>query len=50
MVVDMVSREVGEQRPVEVQTRDALLRDGMAADLHKRILTTGIHHPPQQSV
>ena len=50
MIVDMVAREVGEQCPVEVQSRNTFLCDGMTADFHKRVLTTGIHHTPEQPV
>ena len=50
MIVDMVAGEVGEQCPVEIQSRDTFLRNGMTADFHKRVFATGVHHTPKQSV
>ena len=50
VVVQMVAREVGEHSSCEVQTAYALLRDGMRAAFHERILTSCLHHACQQGV
>ena len=50
VVVDVIPREVGEQRAVEIQSGDTLLRDGVGGDLHERVFASGVHHPSQQTV
>ena len=50
MVVDVIAREVGKQRSVEVQTCDALLCDGMTAYFHEGVFTSCLHHATQQPV
>ena len=46
----MVAREVGEECAVEIESRDALLSNGVATDFHEGVRTTGIHHATEQAV
>ena len=50
MIVQMVTRQIGEQSTCEVEASDTLLGDGMARTLHKGILTAGFHHLCQEPV
>ena len=50
MIVQMVTRQIGEQSTCEMEATDTLLGDGVARTLHKSILTAGIHHLCQEPV
>ena len=48
MIIQVITRQIGKDAPVEGQTTDTLLVDRMRTNLHKGILATGIHHPGHQ--
>ena len=50
MIVDVVSRDVGEQRAIEVKISDSVLHNRVRTDLHEHVLATSFHHFRQQSV
>ena len=50
VIINMIACKVGEQRSVEVESGNAFLCDGMAADFHESVSATGIYHATQQTV
>ena len=50
MIVKVVARQIGEERPFELQATDALLMDGMRATFHESIGASSRHHVAEQAV
>ena len=50
MKIQMIVRDVGKYSAREAQSGYPLLHDGMGADFHKTVVTTGFDHLPKQPI
>lgn len=50
MIVQVVTRKVGEDTSGKLQAANALLCDGVGTDFHKCVFASGVCHLAQQAV